>query len=50
VRKTLETSSRFNGLPLAKKPLKRFYVSYCYTGLKPGVNEMRYPWFGNYYL
>jgi uncharacterized protein (DUF885 family) len=33
-------ASRFNGLPAARKPLKRFLsCSSGYTGLKPGVNE-----------
>ena len=32
--------SRFNGLPAAAKPLKRFsLLSVVCTGLKPGVNE-----------
>jgi hypothetical protein len=40
----VEWASRFNGLPVAKKPLKRFSFSFPNnTGLKPGVNESETP-------
>jgi uncharacterized protein (DUF885 family) len=38
--KTRPSVSRFNGLPVAQKPLKRLGSLSCFrTGLKPGVNE-----------
>ena len=37
---TGQSASRFNDLPTARKPLKRFCSPPCgFTGLKPGVNE-----------
>ena len=37
-------SSRFNGLSVGRKPLKRFsYFSLANTGLKPGANEKLMP-------
>ena len=39
--KTARRKSRFNGLPGAGKPLKRFLFTVgILTGLKPGVNEI----------
>jgi hypothetical protein len=41
VRERCDLISRFNGLPVTGKPLKRFslFSAVC-TGLKPGVNEI----------
>jgi hypothetical protein len=40
VEKTARRASRFKGLPLREKPLKRFWHSVpVITGLKPGVNK-----------
>jgi hypothetical protein len=40
VRKPAETTSRFNGLPALRKPLKPFpIICRDCTGLKPGVDK-----------
>jgi hypothetical protein len=41
VQKSGKVKNRFNGFPRASKPLKRLALrTTCYTGLKPGVNEI----------
>jgi uncharacterized protein (DUF885 family) len=40
VQQRQQNTSRFNGFPANRKPLKRFHSASCgFTGLKPGVNE-----------